>query len=672
MWAGSNIELAKFGNDPNYVYLVNATSLYAGKGVGYIDHPGTTVMQISAVTIAAKHFFSNPENETLVRHVFKDSHTFILAIRNVFLIMNTLVLLLLGWVAIKKTRSVWTALLLQASVFITVNSLDHVWTKISPAPVLFFITCIYVITILYFYADENKNQWKYVLFFSLLVGAGIVTKATFLPMAILPLVVIPTLKKKFSYFAGIVPSFILFSIPIIPEYKNMYFWFRNLSSHSGIYGHGNKGFIDWEIYLPNIVKIAENNPVFALVFLTGTVLVVLSVFRFLSKKKPISNDIQMLAGLSASSGFGILLVAKHYQSNHYLIPVLLLTGISIFFILNIFLKSNIPAFVKKSIWPILVAIFILSLGWLQPSKIKYITDGYRITNEEMDSTHAMIDREYPDYTQIYYYPNSLNKYSALNFGNVYSKQKLLPDLKELFGATYFYNTVTKTIQNWTTDVFIDDIVAENGNRILLIGGPRDNETMQEIRKSGFPLKNIYKGRLQVIHELDTLQYKHLQAADNSNEETIYCDAESLSSDGKHFINSIGEEFGDANLRSDEKSLSGKYAVKMNENTTFGMEYRLNNLQINELYEVNIWRNSKSNNGILVVSSDDAKLFYKAIGEPVKTDENGWQLLRIKFTVSPELQDKSLKIYLWNKDKNLVYFDDLTIIKSIPGEKLSLQ
>ncbi|MCA1759697.1 MAG: hypothetical protein LC658_07990, partial [Bacteroidales bacterium] len=273
LWVGLNFNLAKFGNDPNYVYLVNALAICDGKDVGYIDHPGTTVIQIGAATIAIQHFISNPENEPLVQHVLKDSHAFVVGIRNVLLFLNAIGLFLLGWLAIKKTGSVWVALLLQAFAFITTNTLDHAWTKISPEPFLFFLTSIYVIAILYFYTEKNINSWKYVVIFALLAGAGLATKATFLPVAVFPFIVLPSLKKKFIYLAGIIPSFILFTIPIIPEYKNMYFWFRNLSSHSGIYGHGEKGFIDFNTYFPNILKIIENNFIFALVLFAGVVIV---------------------------------------------------------------------------------------------------------------------------------------------------------------------------------------------------------------------------------------------------------------------------------------------------------------------------------------------------------------------------------------------------------------
>lgn len=248
LWGGLSIHIAKYGNDPNYVYLANSIAIANGESVGYHDHPGTTVMQIGAVSIAVKHWFSNSSDEKIVTHVLKEPLLFMDAIQHVLVVMNFLILLFLGFFVLKKTNSVWTALLFQITGFLSANTLDHIWTKVEPEPVLFFITCIYVITILYFYFSENKNKFQYVIVFSLIIGAGLATKATFLPLIALPLIIIPSTKRKLIFIAGVIISFVLFTIPAIPEYKHMYYWFRDLTNHTGKYGQGEKGFIDFHVF----------------------------------------------------------------------------------------------------------------------------------------------------------------------------------------------------------------------------------------------------------------------------------------------------------------------------------------------------------------------------------------------------------------------------------------
>ena len=659
--AGSNLEKQKFGNDPNYVYLMNAVGLCTGNGVGYIDHPGTTVIQISALTIIIKHAVYNPNHESLMQHFLKDPHAFSLAIQYVFLIMNTLILLLLGWVALKKTKLIWVALFFQASVFITINLLDHIWAKISPAPILFFITNLFIILTLYFYTDPNKSRWRYVIFYALVIGAGIVTKATFVPLAFLPFIIIPTIKRKLFYALAIIPSFVLFSIPIIPEYETMYYWFKRLGSHSGIYGHGESGFIDWHIFFPNILKILVNNPIFAILFLAGLTIIILSFFRYFKYKKKPNDDITILFGLVVSCGTGILLVAKHYQSNHYLIPELLLTGIMFYFIFKILFSDYSKETLTKYIGPSITIILIAFLIIKQPAKIKYINDGYKKTNIESDTFFTMLDRDFSEYTKIVYYPVSINLYSALNFGNVYSKQKMLPNLKKLYGDVYFLNTTTGTFQNWTTDISIEDIIQKNGKKVILVSGPRNEAEAKDLDEIGFPVQTIYKGRIQSIYILDTIKYAYLQSlkADDMASKVI-CDMESTNSNGSILLGSNNEEFGNAKVRTNEVARSGIYSVKMDENTKYATEYILKNLKEGDNYEVEVWRKSKENSGKLVVSSNDAKLFYKTQTNVSKTDENGWEQLKIEFTITPQLLHESLKIYLMNNDEKLVYFDDLSI------------
>ncbi|HDR50522.1 MAG TPA: hypothetical protein ENN90_02720, partial [Mariniphaga anaerophila] len=480
LWAGLNMHLAKFANDPQYVYLLNSAAMCDGKNVGYIDHPGTTVMQIGSGTIFVKHSFSNPEKLNVAEHVLTSPHKFIVSIRNVLLFLNVIGLFFLGWMAVKKTGSVWIALLLQAFTFISANTLDHVWTKVSPEPLLFFITCIYVIAILCFYTDKEKNSWKWVIVFALITGSGLATKATFLPLVVFPLFIISEVKKKIVYLASLIPAFVLFTIPIIPEYKHMYYWFRDLISHSGIYGHGEKGVIDASTYFPNILKIMLNNTVFAVVFIAGASVVTYLLVQYYKNKKPVKQEVKILAGLVASSAAGILMVAKHYHSNHYLIPVLLLTGVSLYFMLKIVLVKVRIRHLQKFLWPSLFLVLVLFLAWKLPPKMKYINEGYRLTNEEMDATQSMIESDFPDYTKIYYYPVSLNKFSALNFGDVYTQRRLLDTIKKLYPDVYFYNSIEKSIQNWNAQTNPDDLIYKHGNKIMLVGGPRGEAEAAEI------------------------------------------------------------------------------------------------------------------------------------------------------------------------------------------------
>lgn len=502
--AGLNMHKAKYANDPDYIYLLNAVAICDGKSVGHIDNPGTTVMQIAAATITIMHFVSNPENDTLVTHVLKNPDKYLEVIRTVLLVLNTIVLFLLGWLALVKLKSVIVALLLQTFTFISTNTLDHVWTKLSPEPVLFFVTCIYIIYILYFYSDKEKDSWKHVIIFAAITGVGLATKATFLPLVIFPLIILPSLKKKLFYLLGIFPSFFLCTIPAIPEYNNMFFWFRNLITHSGKYGSGEKVFVDLQTYFPNMIKIVEKNLIFGIVVGIALVLILISFARYFWKKKKINWELRILTGLIATSGFGILLVAKHYHANHYLIPVLLLTGVTFFFTLTIVLNNITSRLIKKYFSSFILISLILFIAWRQIPILIGINKAYKISNEEMDLTRAMIKNDYPEYTVVNYYTFSLNKYTALKFGDVYAGNKLLPYLKNIYPSTYFYDHSRRQILLWDDAVSLNDFMELHGDKILMINGPNNLKTVSEMKSIGLPLVNIYKGKHQTIYKLGAL------------------------------------------------------------------------------------------------------------------------------------------------------------------------
>ncbi len=115
-------------------------------------------------------------------------------------------------------------------------------------------------------------------------------------------------------------------------------------------------------------------------------------------------------------------------------------------------------------------------------------------------------------------------------------------------------------------------------------------------------------------------------------------------------------------RTNEKSRSGDYSIYMDGSREFVLEYQLDDVKPGDNYEIEIWKYSDKESGRLVVSAKDSRQFYKAQNNVLFTDKNAWGLIRIKITVPPALQDSMLKIYLWNPDKKLSYFDDFSVRK----------
>ncbi len=667
LWGGLNFDRKNYPNDPEYIYLINALCICDGQSVGHIDNPGTTLMQLAAGTIELMHLFSNPNNDTAVEHVLKEPNYFIEGIRKAIVVLNAIVLFLLGWLVFQKTHSIWTSLFLQVSTFLSAYILEVTWAKLSPEPLLFSITAIYVILVLYYYMEQEKNQWKYVVYFALIMGAGLATKATFLPLTLFPIFVLPTIRKKLVYLAGIIPSFVIFTIPAISEYGRMFFWFRDLISHSGIYGYGEKGIINAKMYLPNIQNILSDNSIIPIVLSTG--ILTLCVGYFFRRKQNMNWNLKFLSGFLSTFIFGVLLVAKHYGGNHYLIPVILLSGIIFYIIINIIKCIFESKTFNVFLLPVIVSASIIFVTWHHPRKLITSNHGYKTASKEIDSANLWLANNYSNFTHVNYYIFSINKFTGLKFGNDFANRKMLSHLRKIYPNIYFYELSSNSYFKWNIKTTLNDIIETSGKKILLMNGPTDPSDIKKMENLGFPLKQVYNGQSQNIYILDTLKYtppikKKLEQIGA----TINFNADKFTKDKKYFLGSNSEIFGPVKALSTDQVRTGPYSIKLQKSNSFAVDYTLKDTKSGEIYEIDVWRKSKTSSGYLVVSAADNNIFYQAQNEAIKFDKNGWELLQIKVEILPQTEGKDLKVILWNPRKRIAYFDDLSIKKFTTSEE----
>lgn len=660
---GLSFERVRYAKDPDYIYLMNALNITNGKAVGHIDNPGTTVMETGAVVLWIAHLFDFSTEDDLQTSVLENPDHYLKHIQSLFVILNAILFFLIGLIVISKTRIIWYGIILQLAPFFSTNVLDHTWTKVSPEPLLLLTCTLLVIILVIFYYSNNKRHIRYLIWFSLLSGFGLATKATFLPVIIIPFIVLPGMKRKNLYLLGMAVSFFVFTSPAISEYKYMFRWFYRLTTHTGIYGHGKQGFIDVDIFLKNIYSIFQNNQIFTVILVLAILTIILILILPVLRKKYLKTaQFKMLYALLLSQIIGILIVAKHYHANHYLLPELSLSGASLFFIfINIQTFLN-PKIINRIIAPILVIALLIFIPFWQIPFLKQANRGYHITNIEHDTVFRMIDNKYNGYTRVYCYPNSLNKFSALKFGNVYTKGKNLLALKTIYPNTYFYDIGSNLFYNWNAETILEDIVANHGKEIVVLAKPLDENEIAKIVNNGFPIKQIYSGRVQAIYEMDTVEIETiLNRLSLSPVFEIAFNADTLNAEKTHFL-SDGHLFGKADTQSDEKARSGKHSVKLDKDRSFALDYSLENLAPGDRYRISIWRYADNNNGHLVVAARQSSLFYRSVYDFLKTDSAGWKLLNIYFTVPDNLKDNRLKVYLWNTSSSTIYFDDLVITK----------
>lgn len=661
---GLNFHRTWFSGDPEYAYLLNGINIANLKSVGHTDNPGTPVQMYSAVVLRVAHFLNFSEKAELQKAVLSNPDYYVELERKISVIINALMMLIMGIAVYRLLKNPWFSLILQVTPFLSSNLLEHAWTKVSPEPVLIFTVMALVILLVAYYCSNNKQNRWYPWIFGAVVGFGLATKATFIPLAVIPFILLEGWRRKWIYLAAIVPAFILFTAPAIPQYPHMAKWFLGLSTHTGTYGQGGTGIIDPLQYIGALGSIVENNLAMVLVIVAAAIFLFLMFlkgdFRSLIKN---NAELRIILALLAAQVLGILMVAKHYHANHYLIPGNSLIGaIFVFSILYFREKgSGLKAEVTSKL-PAIV-FFLLALGsLLNVSYLQEADHGYVITNEEYTKVMTQVEHDYPGYVKAYYYPTSINPYSALRWGSVYSRQYNLPVLQQVYPQGIFYDTRINAFQTWETTIAPDELIREYGGKILLIGGPMNPEEKQKVINGGLSLKNIYFGRTQAVYEVDTANSILFSGLVTSPALWSYeCNADTLSSDKQFFIQN-GQKWRNSWNETGDAPRSGKQSVKLTAENIYAMEHYIDSVTPGQQYSISAWRKGGGPKAFIVACSPVSGGFYQQSANHMKVDGNGWEQVMLNITIPPDYKGNTLKVYLWNDSGETVYFDDLSIIR----------
>jgi hypothetical protein len=492
-----------FGNDPEYAYLLNGINIGMLKPVGHTDNPGTTVQIYSAVVLRCAYLIQPDKSEGFQKYILRNADRHIELERKVLIVINGIVMMLLGIISLILLRNIWLSLLLQIMPFTSANLTEHVFTKVSPEPVLLIVTAALVLLIFRYYFSLNRDEKKYAVLFALVAGFGLATKATFLPMILITLLLLNSwkLRKRFLLFLGL--FFIAFTLPAVPQYPHMAKWFLLLTAHTGTYGEGGLGIFNIAQYLNNLVEICLINPILPLTLLVSVLIISIKLIKSSFKQEFKSNNtFRIVSALAMAQLAGILMVAKHYHANHYLVPELCMVAANWIFIL-IYLKEKLPGNYRKVMVfvPVLLLLIASALVVMNRTYLQEANLGYIRSNQDYNKMTQLLENEFKGYTCAYYYPTSINPYSALRWGNVYSRFQHTEAIKEIYPDGYFFDVRTHQFSLWEIPVATSTMYDISNKKLLIIGGPFEDSERIKIEQSGIKLIEVFKSHTQIIYRV---------------------------------------------------------------------------------------------------------------------------------------------------------------------------
>lgn len=648
--------------DPAYCYLLNSVNNASLKATGHVDHPGTTAQVFGAVVLRVYHLLNRSEQAELHTAVLKDPERHLFVMTYAFLGFNCLFLFFSGIVAFKGTGKPWLAVLLQTAPFFSAMALYNGLTHISQESML-FLSAMMMLTLVswQFFPGLKKSSRRNILLFAIVTGFGMASKVTFLPLVILPLILIPGLRNKLWYSLASAGAFVLITFPIWTQYGRMLGWLMRLTAHSGRYGSGSIGVIDSTTYLGNIRNLLMSNTLFsAIIAFSLLFLFLVMVLPVLRNKLKNLPEINVLLAVTLVELAGLMLVAK-MPGDNYMMPYACLLVLNIFCILLLLWNSSGKT-LTSIVLPLLTTIILVLVPyWGLKAKNMLYTP---VANQEYIETVKLLSTYDAGYARIYCLP-SASPATALFFGNVYARREYLEDLQMMYPNTFFYEAVNHKLMNWSSDtVSLVNVISSFGDKIVLMnmlrGFPLTPGDISYLAKQGIKLNDIYKGQYQTVYEVSTAMDSGSSIQQNPDMD-VTCDAETITDDNIFYTTSSGYRFESGVSRSNEKALSGKFSAKLTPSNPYAMTLKMDSLHPGDKFEVSAWRRGGFNDGWLVAAGPSETGFYVQQRMALLNGPDGWNKIVLSFTIPATMAGKQLKIYAWNSGQSELYFDDLRIV-----------
>ncbi|MEO8209840.1 MAG: hypothetical protein ABI840_04735 [bacterium] len=502
-----------YGNDydPAYAYLVSSLNVSEFKDHKFYFHPGTTEQIIGAAVIKLV-YLSQSDYSNIAEDVFSKPEVYLFAFFAAITLINAISFFFIGLIIYKATNNIYLSVFLQLSAIISFT-ITYELSMLKPDNLIVPVTLFLVaLSIKFLYKSPPvKGKFTYEILFALICGIGLATKLTFLPLLIVPLIMISGIKRKLLFLGSTGVIFFLLLFPIYSNLSNFIVWVKNLLLHSGKYGTGNADVVDSKLFMDNLKNIFKSESYFFYTYFFVLIFLLVSLIGYFRKKiRAVSKlEYKLLISFFLSMSFTTILVAKQYAPR-YMIPALVLCPVCLYLLFNIVLKTvNIP---KKLF--IQNAICILLAGYIviYPYK-KTLEAKDRIEKKRNDSIRIDEYIKNNNATKILTCYGSTSLEYALAFSLPFSgsQQPYYESIlkKKILNNLFFEPWVRKIHSiNGTADV--QEILNSDGKLILKLKdlGDVNSSTLADIKN-------------ELIQTYNFKNPEFISMFSNSNKETIY-------------------------------------------------------------------------------------------------------------------------------------------------------
>jgi hypothetical protein len=301
--------------DPESAYAMNGLAWAAGYPMMKNDHPGTTTILLVGIVIKLWTFFTGRSD--VIEFGLKNYDAIIYASRAAEALILSGVLLVCGIIVRNATRSALAAMLFQVAPFVHPEAL-HFEVMLIPESLMVSCAILGMALVLKAALDEGPPSPGLGAAQGLAFALGLSSKYLHLPLAILGVSLLRSPRAAVAAAVAGIVAFFLFNRVLNPlVFSGGFHWLVSLATHKGVYGEGEPGFIDFNLFWPNMGEIISAAPLVAVAFLAAALVALARMLTSGRYLDPIS-----LTLLASFLAFAVQLVAasKHFAL-HYIMGI---------------------------------------------------------------------------------------------------------------------------------------------------------------------------------------------------------------------------------------------------------------------------------------------------------------------------------------------------------------
>jgi len=398
-----------YSPDPEYCYLINGLNmaLLEFNRIGHYDHPGTTFQLYNGIIIRITHFFAG--KDTIAQDVFNRPEYYLSAINLSLIILQSLLCFLIAWVGKKREIKTWQLIILQSGVLISTTMLS-IFCRVTPERWIVVTALLFIIVYLV-YGYGDRRPLKFAIWSGVIMGMGMATKFNFLPIILLPFLLIDSNKNRLVYSATGIVSFFFFLLPVINKFHSFRKFMVDIATHDGFYGEGEERMFDPERLLKGFSQIFDSSP--ELIFIIIAVITALIIAVIYRKKQNTNRHILFFVGMLFIILLQMIMVAKHFKF-YYILPLIAIYPL-ILFIFDSFIQKT-GSYKKWTQLPVIL-LFIVFVGFttkqtyknLQSEKSSMIQreTGQQFVSENVPANTLWFVEPYPSWMGAPYIENSI-------------------------------------------------------------------------------------------------------------------------------------------------------------------------------------------------------------------------------------------------------------------------